>query len=337
MRQPLDIRQMHLAVEKQLTGVIDTCIPDDYHEMKSMLAYHLGWEGEGAGPDAQGKRIRSVLVLLSAVAAGGDWEDALPAAASVELIHNFSLIHDDIQDHSSLRRGRATVWVKWGMGQAINAGDLMFTLAFSAIRKLKDTVSPDAAIEAYEILQAACIRLTGGQYLDLQNEKARGLELEAYWSMIGGKTAALLACCAELGALSAHAQSTKRQAFHNFGEKLGLAFQVQDDWLGIWGDATRTGKSTQSDLVSGKKSLPVVYGLTLGLKFAERWLGEPIQANEVQEIAKILEDEGVKDFTEKIANQLTTEALAALDQAAPESQGKSELLHLAESLLRRDY
>jgi geranylgeranyl diphosphate synthase type I len=337
MRQPLDIRQMRISIEKQLTNLIDCCIPEEYIGMKSMLAYHMGWEGVGAGPDAQGKRIRPMLVLLSAVAAGGDWEDALPAAGSVELIHNFSLIHDDIQDQSPLRRGRPTVWVKWGTAQAINAGDLMFTLAFSAIQKLKETVSLDAALEAYEILQATCVRLTGGQYLDLYNEKAKALELDAYWPMIGGKTAALLACCAELGALSAHAQPVKRQSFRDFGEKLGLAFQVQDDWLGIWGDAERTGKSTESDLVSGKKSLPVVYGLTRGQKFARRWLEGPILANEVPEIAKILEDEGVKDFTEKTANRLTKEALAALDQAAPESQGKSELLHLTESLLSRDF
>ena len=336
MRQPFDLHNLRIAIDKQLKNVVDCCIPEEFVRMKAMLAYQMGWEGPGAGIEAQGKRIRPMLTLLSAAAAGGDWKDALPAACSVELIHNFSLIHDDIQDQSTLRRGRDTVWVKWGMAQAINAGDLMFTLAFSGIWELKNRLSLHAMVDAYEILQTTCIRLTGGQYLDLYNEKARSLDLEAYWQMIGGKTAALLACSAELGAICAHASPEKCQSFFEFGEKLGLAFQVQDDWLGIWGDAARTGKSSESDLVSGKKSLPVVYGLSLRQNFAKRWLEGPILANEVSDVAILLEDEGVKDFTEKTANRLTNEALSALDQAAQESQGKSELLNLAEALIRRE-
>lgn len=337
MEAEIKLDDLRIAVEEHLVHQVDCCIPPEYSAMKAQLAYHLGWEGEGAGVEAQGKRIRPVLLLLACAAAGGDWRAALPAACAVELIHNFSLIHDDIQDQSPLRRGRPTVWVKWGTAQAINAGDLMFTLAFTAVQELKDSLSPEAALAAHGLLQATCVRLTGGQYLDLFNEKTRELSLEDYWRMIAGKTAALLGCSAELGALCAGAAAEQRQTFREFGEKLGLAFQVQDDWLGIWGDAALTGKSTESDLVSGKKSFPVVVGLSLRKEFARRWLAGAVQPSEVGAVAALLQAEGAKEACEAAASRLTQEARAALNKAGKDTPGKAELLKLAESLLRRNY
>src|SRR4030067_283120 len=142
-----------------------------------MVAYHLGWEGDGAGSDARGKRIRPLLVVLACAAAGGDWGKALPAAAAVELVHNFSLIHDDIQDNSPLRRGRTTVWKHWGIPQAINAGDAMLTLAHLSALRLANTISAEVAIQAATIFQQACLQLTKGQYLDLSYENRRPLSL----------------------------------------------------------------------------------------------------------------------------------------------------------------
>ena len=132
------IQVMRPAVEDELRKMIHRSVPAEYPELRAMLEYHMGWEGEGAGPDAQGKRIRPLLGLLSAEAAGGSWRDALPVAVAVELLHNFSLIHDDIQDNSPLRRSRPTVWVKWGIAQAINAGDVLFTLAFLSLQDLAE-------------------------------------------------------------------------------------------------------------------------------------------------------------------------------------------------------
>ena len=337
MDDSLDLAELREAAEVELKGIIYGGIPAEYGGMCPQLAYHMGWEGEQAGPEAEGKRIRPLLVLLCTLAGGGDWRKALPAAAAVELIHNFSLIHDDIQDQSPLRRGRKTVWVKWGVAQAINAGDLMYTLAFHALQKLRKHLTAEIALEAHQILDSTCVLLTGGQYLDLSYEQARTISLEAYWSMIGGKTAALLACCAELGALAAGIDLAHRQAFRDFGYQLGLAFQVQDDWLGIWGDAARTGKSVESDLVSGKKSLPVVYALQQNREFARRWLAGPIQPEEVGLLARLLEDEGAREFTSGHAARLTRLALAALDQAAVDPQGKRLLLSMAQSLLKREF
>lgn len=164
------MQEMLPEVELALRQVVDGTVNPRVPELRSMLTYHMGWEGEGAGPEAQGKRIRPLLVLLSTQAAGGDWREALPAAAAVELLHNFSLIHDDIQDRSELRRGRPTVWVKWGIAQAINAGDVMFTQAFHALQNLDRSLPADATLEALRVLQQVCLQLTEGQYLDLSYE-----------------------------------------------------------------------------------------------------------------------------------------------------------------------
>jgi geranylgeranyl diphosphate synthase type I len=300
-----------------------------------MLCYHLGWEGEGAGSDAQGKRIRSLLVLLCTAAAGADWRTALPAAAAVEMIHNFSLVHDDIQDQSSMRRGRPTLWVKWGAAQAINAGDLMFTLAQLSMLELRANLPVDEVLDALELLNQTCVDLTRGQFLDLFNEDRRELPQEAYWPMVSGKTAALLSCSTRLGALAAGLSDERREAYARFGNRLGLAFQVVDDWLGIWGDSRATGKSTVGDLVSGKKTLPVLYALEKGGPFARRWREGSVTPQEAPALARLLEDEGAKVYTEQTADRLTAEALQALEESADPGDAKESLRQLAARLLTR--
>lgn len=323
------------AIEEELQLIVARVRQPGLEEMHHMLAYHMGWEGEGAGPEARGKRIRPLLVLLSAAAAGVDWQRALPAAAAVELVHNFSLVHDDIQDQSPLRRGRATLWTRWGVAQAINAGDTLFTLGQMALLRLGETVSIEAALRSASVLQETCLALTQGQYLDLSYEERGDLTLDAYWPMVSGKTAALLAACTQLGALAAQASDPVCDAYSRFGRLLGLAFQALDDLLGIWGDAALTGKSTESDLLSGKKSLPVLYGLSLGGGFAARWAQGPISAGEVQALAAQLETEGGRAYTQQRANELTDKALAALEEAAPRGEAGEALQRLAKKLLQR--
>ncbi len=323
------------AIETELRRVVQQAGGLHLDELRHMLAYHLGWEGEGAGPQASGKRIRPLLVLLTCGAAGSDWQRALPAAAAVELVHNFSLIHDDIQDNGVLRRGRPTVWTKWGVPQAINAGDAMFALGQIALLRLQKTASPAIALESLHILLHTCLRLTQGQYLDLAYERAEGFTLEAYWEMVSGKTAALIAACTELGALVAEVPGARRTAFRRFGENLGLAFQAQDDLLGIWGDQARTGKSAQSDLLSGKKTLPVLFGLSCGGTFATRWQQGNLQPDEIPHLAAQLEVEGARIFTERHVQRLTEQALQALDEAQPSGEMGAALRTLALRLLER--
>ena len=324
------------ALEKYLHAAVQRAAGSDLPELHTMMAYHMGWEGEGAGSEATGKRIRPILALLTAQAAGGEWQHALPAAAAIELIHNFSLIHDDIEDNSPLRRGRPALWAKWGIPQAINTGDAMFSLAHLTILSLAETASPTVTLQAAAILQRSCLQLTQGQHLDIAYEDERTLPLDAYWPMVEGKTAALLAVCTEIGALVAGADAPARQAYRRFGRDLGLAFQVLDDILGIWGDSGKIGKSSVSDLVEGKKSLPVLYGLAQGGDFATRWGRGGIRPEEVPALAAELESEGAREFAQSEANRLTDSALAALEEASPQGEAGDALRELARTLLQRD-
>jgi geranylgeranyl diphosphate synthase type I len=153
--------------------------------------------------------------------------------------------------------------------------------------------------------------------------------------MVSGKTAALLAACTELGALAANASSSKRAAYRQFGNDLGLAFQALDDILGIWGDAALTGKSTESDLLAGKKSLPVLYGLDCKGPFARRWQQGPIHPEETAALAAQLEAEGARDYVQETATRLTDQALQALNEAGPQGVAGEALFELAGQLLNR--
>lgn len=303
-----------------------------FHEM---LTYHMGWAGEGAGPEAAGKRIRPLMVLLAAASCGSDWHRALPAAAAVELVHNFSLVHDDVQDNSEKRRGRPTVWKKWGIPMAINVGDALFVIANQSIMDLEKTLPAGTVVRAATILHDTCLELTRGQYMDMSYEERSDLKIDDYWPMIAGKTSALLSASTHIGALIGGADESTQEKFRQFGDHLGLAFQVQDDILGIWGDEALTGKSAASDLVEGKNSLPILFGLEQNGPFAKRWKQGPIHADEVNEAARQLEKEGAKTFADEMSQQETQKALAALEDAHPQGEAGEALLELANMLLKR--
>jgi geranylgeranyl diphosphate synthase type I len=324
------------AIEGELKQVVDSLDAPGTAQFHEMLTYHMGWTGDGAGPEATGKRVRPLLLLLTVAACGTDWQPALPAAASVELVHNFSLVHDDVQDRSDLRRGRLTVWKLWGIPQAINAGDGLFVLANQALSGLRAAYPPDILLEAHAVLQNTCLDLTRGQFLDMSFETRQSVASEEYWHMITGKTAALLSACCQIGALLGGADETTRLAFREFGHYLGLAFQVKDDFLGIWGDSVVTGKSTTSDLVVGKKSLPVLLGLEKNGAFAAEWIKGGIDAARATQLAELLVGEGIKLKVQETVDQLTDLALNSLRAATDEHPGDNALYELATSLLDRD-
>jgi geranylgeranyl diphosphate synthase, type I len=312
-----------------------------FHEM---LTYHMGWTGEGAGPQATGKRIRPLITLLSVASIKNkedgnkppvSWLHAVSLAAAIELVHNFSLVHDDIQDNSELRRGRKTTWVKWGAPMAINVGDALFVIANQSALDLKDHYPADMVVRAASILNNCCLELTQGQFLDMSYEERTDLMMDDYWPMIGGKTSALLSVCTQIGALLGYAQNEKIELYRQFGYTLGLAFQVQDDILGIWGDEALTGKSAASDLVEGKNSLPVLFALEKNNEFAKRWKQGPILQDEVDTIATLLEKEGAKAYAEKTSEELTQKALGYLQQAEPQGEAGEAILGLANTLLKR--
>lgn len=323
------------AIEVELQNALERSKEFGSSKLYDMLAYHMGWNADDETTVLRGKRIRPLLVLLVCSAAGGDWSLALPGAAAVELIHNFSLIHDDIEDRSPLRRGRPTVWEKWGVPQAINTGDAMFSLAHLEAVRFAHMVNPSNGLQAVEFLQNTCLHLTQGQYLDLSYETRDDLAVDDYWLMVEGKTAALLASCAELGALAAYSNEQVSNKYREFGRLLGMAFQVQDDLLGIWGNSSLTGKSSQSDLVTGKITLPIIYGLSRGGEFSARWKSGPIQPAEVPAVISLLEREGGKEFTHNEADRFFDEAISTLEEAHPDGIAGQALNELATSLVNR--
>src|SRR5512143_531018 len=332
MNTKLLLAQIELELQKQVSR-LNVPRTQVFHEM---LTYHMGWTGEGAGPEAAGKRIRPLMVLLCTAACGAGWQAALPAAAALELVHNFSLVHDDIQDNSDKRRGRSTVWVKWGEPMAINVGDALFVMSNQAIIDLKENYPAETVVRAAEILHNTCLDLTRGQFLDMSYEERNDLGADDYWPMVAGKTAALLSACCHIGALLGDAEEAKQEAYRSFGHYLGLAFQVQDDILGIWGDEKLTGKSAASDLVEGKNSLPVLAGLRKKGKFAERWAQGPIKPEEVEEVASLLASEDGYGFAKEASIQMTDMAINSLREADPQGEAGEELFELTNKLLNRE-
>jgi geranylgeranyl diphosphate synthase type I len=251
------------------------------------------------------------------------------------LVHNFSLVHDDIQDRSPTRRGRQTLWRKTGMPLAINAGDALFTIASQAALDSARFFEPTVVVTTLSILEQACLDLTKGQFLDLFHQGTGRLPIRGYWQMIRGKTAALLAAATHIGALLGGATPTKCYDYRKFGEQLGLAFQVQDDILGIWGEERTLGKSTATDLGEGKLSLPVVYGLSKNGPFARAWRDAASRTRNARRLRRLLEQEGAHEYSVRQATRLTDRAVMMLRRLRPRGEAGKSLEELALQLLAR--
>jgi geranylgeranyl diphosphate synthase type I len=222
------------------------------------------------------------------------------------------------------------------MPLAINVGDALFVMSNQAIMDLSSHYPAEIVVQAATVLHNTCLDLTRGQFLDISYENRNDLSVEDYWPMIAGKTAALLSACCHMGSILGGADEAKQDAYRSFGHAVGLAFQVQDDILGIWGNEAITGKSAASDLLEGKKSLPVLHGINQGGKFAERWAEGPIQPNEVEELANLLANEGSYEFTHGMSRQMTTLALDSLREADPQGEAGEALMELANRLIKRE-
>ncbi|MBN2043975.1 MAG: polyprenyl synthetase family protein [Anaerolineales bacterium] len=322
-------------IETQIIKVIESAKIDQDESLYQMLGYHLGWFGTGAGERAQGKRIRPLITLLVAETVGGDYQDALPAAAAVEILHNFSLIHDDIEDQSDKRRGRETLWKIHGIPIALNAGDAMFSLAFIAFNLPGNRHSSDINFQASSLLAATCLALTKGQHMDISFETQTKVSTDDYLAMIKGKTAALLAASMQLGALLGGAPIDTQQAFYQVGINIGLAFQVYDDIIGIWGDSDFTGKSAATDLITRKKTLPILYGLEQNGEFSRMWQSD-ITTKNAPLLAEQLMNEGALRYAKKIAGEYTSSARNQLAKLSPLNSAGEALAELISTLIQRD-
>ncbi len=312
---------------------------DQPADMGVMLRYALGWVDEHGTPytGSTGKRIRPALVLSCAETINANWRLALPAAAAVELLHNFSLIHDDIQDNSPLRHNRPTVWKIWGEANAINAGDAMFTMAYAALESLSSNISAQTVLQVWQIFNHTALELTRGQHLDMRFEHQNNVTVDEYLSMIKGKSAALLGACSQIGVLIASNDFDLSTHYRDFGLNLGMAFQIRDDILGIWGDPSVTGKSVATDILSRKKSLPVLYGLDKSKELVAIYQRETFGDEDVAEAVNALNSVNALSYTQETELGFYQQAFRDLEQADPQGKTAERLKPLVDSLFQRQY
>jgi len=313
----LDLVELIADTEGEIVRLVRDRDPST-HGLYEMVRYHLALDGSGA---SGGKRLRPLLGLLAFASITGDHRRALPGAAAVELGHNFSLVHDDIEDGDRERRHRPTLLTVHGVPQAINTGDTLFSLSRIALHRLTDLGFSDAKVlRLMRLYDETCLALCEGQYLDIAtSQSAQPMSVEAYFDMIGRKTAALIAASIEAGALLATDDEAVIARYRAFGWALGVAFQINDDLLGIWGKEQATGKAP-SDVVHKKKTLPVIYAMEqAGPEDRERldalYATSGPSPAEVTEIVELLERLGARDYTRDQAHRYRDEALAELGAA----------------------
>jgi geranylgeranyl diphosphate synthase, type I len=313
--------------------------------MDTVAAYHFGWIDQAGRPaDGDGgKAVRPALALLSAQAAGAPPETGVPGAVAVELVHNFSLLHDDLMDGDEQRRHRDTVWKVHGPAQAILVGDALFALANEILLE-HGTVDAGRATRR---LTTATRKLIDGQAQDISFEHRERVTVQECLEMEGNKTGALLACASSIGAVLGGASEADADALEDYGYHLGLAFQAIDDLLGIWGDPATTGKQTWSDLRQRKKSLPVVAALAAGGSASER-LGELLAADaknpendafseeEFAMRAALIEEAGGREWTSQEARRQYATAIAALDTMDMPEDVHQKLVGLADFVVVRE-
>lgn len=292
-------------------------LADSAPGINHLLRYHMGWEdAEGSPtPSEGGKALRPVLCLTACELAGGDWRRALPAAAALELVHNFSLVHDDIQDGDVLRRGRETLWSVWGVPAALSGGNAMRVIADRTLAKLESSGLPPAAVmRASAELNQRYLEMIEGQYLDMAFEQRERVTVAEYLDMIGRKTGALFESAMFLGALVANDDPGQAHAFGACGRRIGVAFQVRDDYLGVWGDPAKTLKPL-TDIQRKKKSLPLVHLREAGTEEDRAWLqeahrGDEVSGPSVRRILALLDRLGAREYVTRTAEACASEAVS---------------------------
>jgi len=283
---------------------------------------------------AGGKRLRPVIVVAAAEALGEEAEKALPFAVAVELVHNFTLVHDDIMDRDEFRRGVPTVHKLWGEPLAITAGDLLYAKAFEALTDAHDKGVPaERVTKAVRVLAKASSIIAEGQAMDMMFEEEEYVDIEDYLKMIYKKTGALFEASAVLGGLVATDDENILSSLASYGKSLGIAFQIRDDILGIMGKEEELGKPVGSDVREGKKTLPILYALGR-LEGEAREKLEKVLGNrdagreEIEEVARLIKESGAIEYAEELARRYSEQALAAL-KVLPESEYREMLEELA--------
>ncbi len=314
---------------KKRSEIIDRAIEEYLPEREPEVLYRASRHLIKAG----GKRLRPVTVLISTEAVGGNTDMVIPAAIAIETIHNFTLIHDDIMDNDTYRRGVLTVHTKWDVPTAILAGDTLFAEAFRIL--CRSTAPPEKVVSAVDMLSDVCVKICEGQQMDMDFEKRERVTEEEYMEMIRKKTAVLYAASSSIGSVLNGMDDRIVDSMWNFGEKVGMGFQIYDDVLDLIGDRKKLGKDWGSDLVQGKKTLVAIHALNSGVNLKVFGRGKASE-KEIEEDVKALRESGSIDYALKTARALVNDGISSLE-ILDDSPGKELLIELAEFLITREY
>jgi geranylgeranyl diphosphate synthase type I len=337
MEAPEILRRYRQDIEREITLVI----PADESRLYEMVRYQLGWTD--SGQPSLGKCLRPALCLFACEALGGDLKPALPVAVAIEFVHNFSLIHDDIEDGDETRHHRPTVWRAYGRPEAVIAGDALWTLAYQTLNRAAGLGLPAGRVlAARRIVSRACSEMIEGQHLDISYEHRSDVTLAEYMEMIAGKTGALFSAALQTGALLGGVGPEEGERFGVFGRELGLAFQIRDDILGIWGEGSATGKPVGADIAKKKKSLPIVHALQqvvgpdrdiLRNVYSKPDIGE----SDILDVLDVLQRWNCRYFAQGLAEDHRSRAMAALAQTDIPPSARHAFDELTSFVLERDY
>ncbi|MDD1754259.1 MAG: polyprenyl synthetase family protein [Methanothrix sp.] len=308
-----------------ITATIEKMLPVVHPEGLYEAGRHL--------VDSGGKRLRPSMLLLAAEAAGGEPASLAPAAVSIELIHNFTLIHDDIMDNADVRRGRAAVHKLWGVPGAILAGDTLYSKAFQVLGKTP--AKPELILGAMNVLSGTCNAICEGQWLDMEFEKRDRVSEEEYMEMIEKKTGVLYGASASMGALLAGASDDVVRGLDEFGRLTGMGFQLQDDVLDLTAPEKILGKRRGGDLVEGKKTLIMIHAFAHGVN-VDVFGRKDATPEQIEKAISVLEKSGSIEYARSRSVEMVAKGKRALD-VLPESPAKALLLELADYMIRRRY
>jgi geranylgeranyl diphosphate synthase type I len=337
MEGPEVLYRYRPAIEEEVIRVLGA----DASPLGELLRYQMGWTANGRPSLA--KCVRPSICLLACEGLAGDLDQCLPVAVAVELVHNFSLIHDDIEDGDETRHHRPTLWKAYGRDAAVLAGIDLWTIAYQTLSRAAELGLPaERVLEARRILNDACAEMIEGQHQDLSFELRSDVTLGEYIEMIGRKAGALIGASLQLGALVAGAGAEQLAHFERFGRNLGLSFQIRDDILGIWGEGSATGKPVGADIAHRKKTLPVVHALQHAVgpdrdALRNVYAKDAVEDADVDNVLDILQRWNCRYFAQGLAEDYRSRAMAALARTAITTETRYRFDELTAFVLERDY
>lgn len=342
--RPVPLPPMIDRYGESIQNALRSELSQDHSFVYDMLRYYMGWADETGAPvtATTGKAVRPSLCLFGCEAVGGTTSQAIPAAVAIEFIHNFSLVHDDIQDEDETRHGRKTIWAVWGKPKALVSGNVLRVVADSALHGLPSPgVDSSRAVTAADLLTEAYLEMIEGQYLDISFEGRHDITMSDYRRMISRKTGALLRCSLHLGAAVGTDDPETVAAFRECGRALGYVFQIRDDVLGVWGQEEVTGKPVGSDIMRKKNSYPVVCAIENADESDSKQLSSTYEKDELDEadvasVLEIMERVGVQEQASAEVGEWADMAMEAIAPIELSPSARQEIEEFTHFLMVRD-